>query len=70
MQTTLIEGDALKPESSDMLCRRVYLPLHKSPRGDGWRIMSGGPVGNLWARVAYRYECERDTVKGRAAAIR
>lgn len=58
MKTILIEGDALKPESSDILAQQAYMPLGEAPRGDGWRILTGGPIGNLWARIAYRYECE------------
>ena len=62
MHTQLIEGNALRPESTDMLAQQVYLPLDKAPTGEGWRIMTGGPVGNLWARVAYRYEAEKESV--------
>lgn len=58
MENTLIEGDALKPESTDLIAQRAFLPLRKAPKGSGWRILTGGPMGNLWGRIAYRYECE------------
>ena len=59
----LIQGDALSPESSDMIAQTEYCVTGGKPKGYdgrncGWRVMSGNEHGNTWARVAYRYEIE------------
>lgn len=59
MENFLISGDPLETSSSDMIAQKQYLPMGEKPAGEGWRIMTGNALGNLWARVAYRYEIER-----------
>src|SRR5690606_31114158 len=55
-----LDGDAMKPNSTDMLAQTIRLPTGEEPRGDGWRILTGNVNFNLWARVAFRYEIKDD----------
>lgn len=55
-----LDGDAMKPTSTDMLAQTIRLPMGEQPRGDGWRILTGNVNFNLWGRVAYRYEIKDD----------
>lgn len=59
MENYLIKGDALNPDSNDMLAQTVYLPHPGRPKGNGWQVMTGNGHGNLWARVAYRFEASQ-----------
>lgn len=51
----LLEGDALTPESTDIIIQRGYLRVGK-PVPEGWRVLSGNQYESTVYRVAYRYE--------------
>jgi hypothetical protein len=51
----------MKPESTDRIAQIIYLPLGEMPKGGGWHILTGNMHGNEWARVALRYEVEKDS---------
>lgn len=53
-----LDGDPFDPLSTDLFAQRVNLSLGMTPKGEGWRILTGNSTTNLWARVAYRYEIE------------
>ena len=57
IKTDLVEGDALKPDSNDLLVQRTHLPVGE-PVPEGWRVLTGNNEASLIARVAYRFECE------------
>lgn len=60
-RTHLISGDLLTPSDFDVVAQLVDLPLGQKPKGDGWRILTGSPETNLWARVAYRHEARTES---------
>ncbi len=60
MQNVLVSGNPLSPCDSDRIAQIIHLPLGQEPAGGGWRILTGGPAGNEWARVAMRYEIESE----------
>lgn len=51
----LVNGDALRPDSNDMLAQTIDLPYDTVPVGDSWHIMTGNSNTNLWARIDYRH---------------
>lgn len=54
----LVNGDAIETSDFDMIAQTINLPIDETPDGEGWRIMTGNNRTNLWARIAYRHECE------------
>ena len=60
-QSVLTEGDALNPQSTDVLTQfgrlRVGEPL---PEDDGWCVLTGNRFDSLVARVIYREDAEED----------
>lgn len=60
MTNKLVEGDPLEPSEFDVIYQTQSLPLASSPKGEGWRIMTGNHRFNSWARVAYRHEIDGD----------
>lgn len=59
----LVNGDAYRVDSNDILAQMINLPMGTMPIGDGWRIMTGNINTNLWARVCYRHEAMADLRK-------
>ncbi len=54
---TLLEGDALDPQSTDLIVQQGSLDVGQ-PVPQGWRVLTGNLDTSLVARVVYRYEVE------------
>ena len=54
---TLLEGDALAPQWTDLIVQRGSLDVGQ-PVPAGWRVLTGNNDSSLVARVVYRFEVE------------
>lgn len=59
MANYLISGDALAPESTDLIAQTKSLPVGERVP-EGWRVLSGNMHESTIARVCYRYEAESE----------
>lgn len=59
MQSYLVQGDPLHPASGDLIAQTTSLAVG-APIPDGWRVLTGNVHHHVIARVAMRYEVERD----------
>jgi hypothetical protein len=57
--SSLSEGDALNPTSTDVIVQKGYLRVGK-PVPTGWRVLTGNQYDSAVYRVAYRYEIEEE----------
>lgn len=57
MTNVLIRGDALDPQSTDLIAQTKSLKVG-APVPRGWRVLSGNLSESEIARVCYRYEAE------------
>jgi hypothetical protein len=58
-ENRLIEGDAVNPESTDIILQKGSLAVGK-PVPDGWRVLTGNNFTSEVWRVAHRYEIEEE----------
>lgn len=60
IRSTIIDGDALDPSSTDLLAQVATLVVGE-PVPEGWRVLTGNERTSQIARVAYRYEIEAES---------
>lgn len=60
MRNYLLEGDAMSPESTDLIAQTALLPVGQ-PVPDGWRVLSGNERCSTIGRIAFRYEVEESS---------
>ena len=58
IENTLLQGDAISPQSTDLIVQRGRLTIGLAVPDGGWRIVTGNNKDSLVARVVYRYEIE------------
>lgn len=56
-QSYLVDGDALVPDSLDLIAQTGYLDVG-DPVPAGWRVLTGNANRSLVARIIYRYELD------------